>query len=81
MKYTLAALCAFRDDIVSQMDEYMSDRSEKWQESAAGQNYEAWKSEWENAQIEPIEIEMPEEIARPDIDLSPLSDLSEVVDS
>src|SRR3974390_1904395 len=56
----------WRDDIVSQMQEYYDERSEKWQEGEAGEQYQAWIDEWESASIEE-ELECPE-----------LSELSEV---
>ena len=56
----------WRDDIVSQMQVYYDERSEKWQEGEAGEQYQAWIDEWESASIEE-ELECPE-----------LSELSEV---
>src|SRR5262249_58803299 len=38
---------AFRDEIVSEMEHYASDRSDRWQKSERGQRHEAWKQEWE----------------------------------
>ena len=46
----------FRDSIVNSMEEYMLDRSDKWQDSDAGQNYSDWKDNWENAELEEIEL-------------------------
>ena len=36
-----------RDEIVSEMEHYASDRSDRWQNSERGQSHEAWKQEWE----------------------------------
>src|SRR5262249_25372336 len=37
---------AFRDEIVSEMEHYASDRSDRWQKSERGQRHEASKQEW-----------------------------------
>lgn len=52
----LADIESFRDEVVGAMDEYMGERSEKWQESEACSNYESWKGEWENLDIEELEL-------------------------
>lgn len=44
----------FREGIVASMSLYFGDRSEKWQESDAGGEYQAWISEWEEPD-EPFE--------------------------
>ena len=41
----------FRDEIVSEMEQYASDRSERWQKSERGQRHEAWKQEWEGLDV------------------------------
>ena len=38
---------AFRDEIVSELEHYASDRSDRWQNSERGQSHEAWKQELE----------------------------------
>lgn len=70
---------SFRDDIVSEMDEYVGDRSEKWQESDAAQEYESWKSEWEQCELEEIDIEEPTELDMPDFNEEELGDIRESV--
>jgi hypothetical protein len=42
---------AFRDEIVSEMEYYASDRSDRWQKSERGQRHEAWKQEWEGLDV------------------------------
>lgn len=37
------------------MDEYISERSEKWAESEAAEMYEAWKSEWETISFDEVD--------------------------
>jgi hypothetical protein len=49
----------FRDELVSDMDSFASERSDKWQESEAGQEYDAWKDEWEQLDLD--DIDPPEE--------------------
>lgn len=46
----------FRDDITSDMQSYMDDRSENWTEGEKGQAYSEWKDEWDNFDVSPIEI-------------------------
>ena len=56
----------WKEGITGQMDDFISERSERWTESDAGQSYEAWKSEWEQfdaTSLEPVEnidLETPE---------------------
>ncbi len=37
----------FAQMIYKDMDEYYSNKSEKWQESEAGGNYDEWRNQWE----------------------------------
>jgi chromosome segregation ATPase len=60
MNEALEAARQFRDSIVEQMDEYVSNRSDKWQEGDAASEYESWKQEWENLELEDFEFEFPE---------------------
>ncbi|GAA5666125.1 hypothetical protein Brsp07_04634 [Brucella sp. NBRC 14130] len=51
----------FAEDMVSEMDNYMSERSERWQDGDTGQAYSDWKSEWENVELDELEhVEVPE---------------------
>ena len=55
-------------DIVSEMDDYMGNKSDTWLEGEKGQAYEEWKQAWEKeldlADIdEPEELEMPERVS------------------
>lgn len=58
----------WRDEIVSQMDDYLSERSEKWLEGNTGQAYQEWKDSWESLSIETFDIEQPEGIDLPEIE-------------
>src|SRR5258707_12956505 len=46
---------AFRDEIVSEMEYYASDRSDRWQKSEKGQKHEAWKQEGEGLGLAPLD--------------------------
>ena len=56
----------FRDILATAMGEYHADRSEKWQESEAGETYDGWIGAWEES-IESVVIDPPEEIEMPDV--------------
>ena len=45
----------FADDCNNAIEEYMSDKSEKWQEGERGQAFEEWRQEFENASFDDIE--------------------------
>jgi hypothetical protein len=52
---------AFRDEIVSEMEHYASDRSDRWQKSERSQRHEAWKQEWEGLDVTALDaIDEPE---------------------
>lgn len=58
----LEAARNWRDEVVAEMDDYAGNRSEKWSEGDAGQTFESWKQEFENLELEDVEIEFPEEL-------------------
>lgn len=45
-------LMDYRDELVADMQCYFDDRSERWQEGEAGQNYQSWMSDWETLEVE-----------------------------
>jgi len=59
-------LAEWRDGIVGVMEEYQGERSDKWQEGDAGQQYQSWIDEWQGLEFE--EIEIPEFPDFPDIE-------------
>lgn len=64
----------FRDGIVEEMENYVSERSEKWQEGEAAQTYEEWVSQWRDIDLEMLDI--PEEPGEPEMNHADvLSDL------
>ena len=48
-------------DIANEIDSYMTEKSERWQEGDTGQAYQAWKDAWEALDLDDIEqMEEPE---------------------
>lgn len=52
----------FAQDVASQADQDISEKSERWQESDKGQAAQEWKGEWEDLSLDDVEIELPEPI-------------------
>jgi uncharacterized protein YukE len=48
----------FRGEVHSKMTDYFEDRSEKWQEGDAGQQYGEWMGRWEDSLDTLDEIEL-----------------------
>jgi hypothetical protein len=46
--------------VSSEIEGYMSDHSEKWQDSERGQTYEQWKNDFESNDLEEVELDMPD---------------------
>lgn len=52
----------WRDDLVSEIDQFMSEKSEKWLDGDRGQAVSEWKDEIENLDLDDLEpIERPEQ--------------------
>ncbi len=62
----LEEVSSFRDDMVGKMEDYVGERSEKWQESDAASSYQDWQSEWES--IDLAEVTHIEDVTIPDMD-------------
>ena len=58
----LAEATEFCDLIYTEMSDYFSGRSERWCDSANGESYSLWMSDWEQ-EFESLEIETPVEIS------------------
>jgi hypothetical protein len=54
----LTNVIEWRDGIVNEMTDYQGERSDKWQEGDAGQQYQSWIDEWEGLELD--EVEVPE---------------------
>lgn len=70
----------FRTDITSEMEDYRADRSEKWQESDAGQQYQEWVSAWEE-ELRVIEISRPDPIDADEPEALSLDDFEDAAES
>lgn len=59
----------FADDMARSIEDFMSEKSERWLEGDRGQAYEEWKSEWSGLEltdlspIEVLEFDEPEHAA------------------
>ena len=53
-------------DLISTMELYQEERSERWQASAPGVAYEAWLDAYRGADLELVEIEAPADVDLPD---------------
>ena len=45
-----------RDEIVTAVDDYVAERSEKWQESERAGEYSDFKSFWEDMELEEVDV-------------------------
>ena len=45
-----------RDEIVTAVDDYVAERSEKWQESERAGEYADFKSFWEDMELEEVDV-------------------------
>lgn len=67
----------FITERVEEMDTYFEEKSEKWQESAAGEAYSEWKGQWEAlSEYEEYEAREPDEAEEPDVDIEDLEELT-----
>lgn len=62
----LAKLKDLYSELAGTAREYYDERSDTWREGDAGQAYSDWCDEMENVDLEPIEIEFPDELGEPD---------------
>lgn len=49
----------FAEDIASQIDNDIEDKSEKWQESERGEAAIAWRDEWQGIDLSEIDLDLP----------------------
>lgn len=52
----------FRDQVVSDIDDYVDEKSDKWKEGEKADNYQTWKDAWEGAEIPESELEQPDDL-------------------
>jgi hypothetical protein len=67
----------WKDTVVQQMEDYYRERSEKWQDSDAGSNYQEWKQQFEGIDFEDVNITMPNTVEM-DIDTSNVDQIMDV---
>jgi len=65
---TLEEARGFAEDIATTAEGAFDDKSEKWQEGDKGQAVAEWKDAWASIELEPIEIEWPEDLAEPEFE-------------
>jgi len=54
---------SFRDELVSDMEYYFDDKSEKWQEGDSGSEYQEWKNSWEGLDVTEVDtVTVPDEL-------------------
>jgi len=58
---------AFCEEIQQGQENYISERSDSWQDGENGQTYKAWAEEW-SLTVDEIDIACPEPIEEPDMD-------------
>lgn len=74
---------SFRDDIACRLREYFDGRSEKWQDSDAGEQYVEWVEAWEECGLDlyvefaPPEPDPPEPLEAPVLDWQAFEDLGD----
>lgn len=64
----LEEVSGWREDLLNEMNDYYDARSEKWQESDAATNFEAWRDEYEGIDLDEVELPAPDPLTPP-IDL------------
>jgi hypothetical protein len=66
----------WQSNIVSDMESYQADRSEKWQEGEEGQAYQSWMDAF-GEELEELDLPLPEDMESPDLVESPLAERPE----
>ncbi len=49
-----------KSEVTDAMDEWLGERSDKWNESDAASEYNDWKSEWDELSFDDADLEKPE---------------------
>jgi hypothetical protein len=72
---TVSDANGWKEQIVSEIDEYISNKSDKWQESDKGNAVECWKESFQSQDVEEVELELgepceiPEELGTLEVDI------------
>lgn len=59
----LHAASEWCEGIASQIEDYVNDKSEKWQEGEKAEAYENWKGEYEGIDFSDSELSQPDELS------------------
>jgi hypothetical protein len=65
---------AWKTEIASDIQNYMDDRSEKWHEGDVASQYESWKEQFEQEELDQVDFAQPEQIE------ADLADAAELLD-
>lgn len=57
---------SFCEEIVSEMENYEGERSDKWQESDAASSFQDWKGEWEGVSFDECDLDFAEPLDVPE---------------
>jgi uncharacterized protein YukE len=71
---------SFMGEVYADQESFYDEKSEKWQEGDAGEAYRSWMEQWEQV-IEEMELDVPEELGEPDVDLDTFAQLPSKVES
>lgn len=55
----------FASEVASDIESFVTDKSDKWQEGDRGQAYLAWQEAW-NGDMDEVDLEKPDEISVPE---------------
>lgn len=77
----LRAAVDFVEEVTSDAKCYFDERSEAWQEGEVGRQYQDWISEWENLNLEEMEVDQPDNLDEVTDDLAQeIEDIAESPD-
>ena len=68
----------FTEEVSSDIQSYMDERSDKWHEGEKGQQFDEWRTQWEQFEFGEVELERPEELEMPEIDIEGFGNLPDV---
>ncbi len=60
----------FAENIASQADADIGDKSDRWTESDRGQAAVQWRDEWQGISMDDVDVQYPDDIDPPDLDHS-----------
>jgi hypothetical protein len=79
--YALADARSFVEEVHTQRQGEYDDKSERWQEGERGEAAAAWLGEWEQPDLDDVELGEPEPVEEPDLEhAEALENLPEAAD-